>query len=181
VKISIHSIAIETFVPMLRSLSNLLDKGAEHARANKSDPNALVNARLAPDMYALAQQVQLSCDHAKDSTARLCGQEPPHFENNEKTLEDLKARIARTIDYVQKEPATAFDGAENRDVRIPIPAMNGEFQMDGLQYLRDWAIPHFYFHLVTAYDILRHSGVEIGKRDYLSNVGKYIHQRSDPA
>ena len=120
-KISIHSIAIETFVPMLRSLSNLLDKGAEHARANKSDPNALVNARLAPDMYALAQQVQLSCDHAKDSTARLCGQEPPHFENNEKTLEDLKARIARTIDYVQKEPATAFDGETPPPVVVPSP------------------------------------------------------------
>jgi uncharacterized protein len=181
VKISIYTTAIETFVPMLRSLSNLLDKGAEHARANKSDSAALVNARLAPDMYTLAQQVQLACDHAKDSTARLCGQDPPPFENDEKTLEELKARIARTIDYVQSEPATAFEGAENRDIRIPIPPMNGEFQMDGFQFLRDWALPHFYFHVVTAYDILRHSGVEIGKRDYLSQVAKYIRQRSDPA
>jgi uncharacterized protein len=181
VKISIYTIAIETFVPMLRSLSNLLDKAAEHARASKSDSNALVNARLAPDMYTLAQQVQLACDHAKDSTARLRGQDPPHFENNEKTLEELKARIARTIDYVQKEPATAFEGAENRDIRIPIPAMNGEFQMDGFQFLRDWAIPHFYFHVVTAYDILRHRGVEVGKRDYLSHVAKYIRQPSAPA
>jgi uncharacterized protein len=181
VKISIYTIAIETFVPMLRSLSNLLDKGAEHARANQSDSNALVNARLAPDMYTLAQQVQLACDHAKDSTARLRGEDPPRFENNEKTLEELKARIATTIDYVQSEGAAAFEGAENRDIRIPIPAMNGEFQMDGFQFLRDWAIPHFYFHVVTAYDILRHRGVEIGKRDYLSSVGKYIRQRSDPA
>jgi uncharacterized protein len=181
VKISIYTIAIETFVPMLRSLSNLLDKGAEHARASKSDSNALVNARLAPDMYTLAQQVQLACDHAKDSTARLRGEDPPRFENNEKTLEELKARIARTIEYVQKQPANAFEGAENRDIRIPIPAMNGEFQMDGFQFLRDWAIPHFYFHVVTAYDILRHRGVEVGKRDYLSHVAKYIRQRSAPA
>jgi uncharacterized protein len=180
VKISMHAMATETFVPMLRSLSGLLDKGAEHARADKSDSTALVNARLAPDMYTLAQQVQLACDHAKDSIARLSGQDPPHFENNEKTLEDLKARIARTIDYVQSKAAKALEGAENRDIRIPIPAMNGEFQMDGFQFLRDWALPHFYFHVVTAYDILRHSGVEVGKRDYMSHVGGYIRQRSDP-
>ena len=177
-KISIHSIAIETFVPMLRSLSNLLDKGAEHARANKSDPNALVNARLAPDMYTLAKQVQLACDQATDSTARLSGQDAPQFENDEKTLEELKVRIDKTLKYVESVRPDAFDGAEDRPITIPIPENNIEFEMNGLQYLRDWALPHFYFHVVTAYGILRHHGVEIGKIDYMNQVAKYIRPRN---
>jgi hypothetical protein len=166
---------------MLKSLSNILDKGAEHARARKSDPAALVNARLAPDMYTLAQQVQIACDQAKDATARLICKDAPQFENNEKTLEELKARIAKTINYVQSVRAAAFEGAEDRKIIIPIPENNMEFEMNGLQFLRDWALPHFYFHVVTAYDILRHNGVDIGKRDYLSHVGGYIRQRNSPA
>jgi hypothetical protein len=181
VNTSIYAIATETFEPMLRSLSGVLDKAAEHAHARKSDPTALVNARLAPDMYTLAQQVQLACDQARDATARLSGQDAAQLENNEKTLEELKAHIARTIDYVQGARADAFEGAEDRKIIIPIPENNIEFEMNGLQFLRDWALPHFYFHVVTAYDILRHNGVEIGKRDYLSGVGKYIRQRSSPA
>lgn len=176
--ISIHEVAIETFVPMLRSLSNVLDKGVEHARVGKSDPCALVEARLAPDMYTLAQQVQLACDHAVISTAQLTGQERPKFENNEKTLDDLKTRIASAIEFVQQVHQSKFAGAEDREIRIPIPAMNGEFRMNGLQFLRDWALPHFYFHVVTAYDVLRHKGVEIGKRDYMGQVGRYIRQNT---
>jgi hypothetical protein len=166
---------------MLKSLSNILDKGAEHASARKSDPAALVNARLAPDMYTLAQQVQIACDQAKDATARLTGQDAPQFENIEKTIDELKARIAKTIDYLQSVRAAAFKGAEDRKIIIPIPENNMEFEMNGLQFLRDWALPHFYFHVVTAYDILRHNGVDIGKRDYLSQVGGYIRQRNNPA
>jgi len=173
--------AIETFVPMLRALSDILDKGAQHASARTFDSTVLVSARLAPDMFTLAQQVQLACDHAKDSTARLMGQEPSRFENNEQTLDELKARIAKTIDYLQKARATGFKGAEDRDIRIPLPTNDMVFEMNGLQFLRDWALPHFYFHVVTSYDILRHNGVDIGKRDYLSHVGGYIRQRSDPA
>ncbi|MGC2492415.1 DUF1993 domain-containing protein [Candidatus Binatus sp.] len=180
-KITIHSIATETFVPMLRSLSNILDKGAEHARSNNSDPAALVNARLAPDMYTIAQQVRLACNHAKDATARVTGKEPPQFEDSEQTLEELKARIAKTIGYVDSVRAAAFEGAEDRKITIPIPENDMEFEMNGLQFLRDWALPHFYFHVVTAYDILRHNGVDIGKRDYLSHVGGYIRQRNSPA
>ena len=176
-KISIYTMAIETFVPMLRSLSGVLDKGAEHARAAKSDSTALVEARLAPDMYTLAQQVQLACVNAVDSIARLTGQAPPKFENELKTIDDLKARIASTIDHLEKVQQRAFDGAEEREIRIPIPELSAEFEMNGLQLLRDWALPHFYFHVVTAYDILRHKGVEIGKRDYLSHVGRYVHQQ----
>jgi uncharacterized protein len=181
VKISIRSMATETFVPMLQSLSNILDKGAEHARASKSDSAALINARLAPDMYTLAQQVQIACDQAKDATARLTGQDAPQFENNEKTIDELKARIAKTIDYVQSVRAAVFEGAEDREIIIPIPENNMEFEMNGLQFLRDWALPHFYFHVVTAYGILRLNGVDIGKRDYMSQVGCYIRQRSSPA
>jgi hypothetical protein len=177
VSISIYAIATETFVPMLRSLSGLLDKGAEHARVAKSDPAALVVARLAPDMYTLAQQVQLACDQASSTIARLIGQEPPKFENDEKTIDELKARIARTIEYVQRARESDFDGAADRQIRIPIPEMSAEFEFNGLQFLRDWGMPHFYFHLVTAYDILRHKGVEIGKRDYMSGVGRYIRQK----
>ena len=175
---SIYGIATKTFVPMLRSLSNLIDKGAEHARANKSDPDALVTARLAPDMYTLAQQVQLACHQAVDATARLSGKDVAQLENNEKTLEELKVRIAKTINYVESVRPDAFEGAEDRKITIPIPENNMEFEMNGLQFLRDWALPHFYFHVVTAYDILRHNGVDIGKRDYLSHVGGYIRQRS---
>lgn len=172
-KISIYAIAIETYVPMLRSLSHVLDQGAK--KAGSSD---LVNARLAPDMYPLAQQVRMACDQANDSTARLSGQTAPQFDDDEKTFEELKARIAKTLEYVESVRAAAFDGAEDRKITIPIPENNIDFEMDGLQYLMDWALPHFYFHTVTAYGILRHNGVEIGKRDYMNQVGKYIRQRN---
>ena len=180
-KTSIYAFATETFVPMLRSLSNILDRGADHARTSKSDPAALVNARLAPDMYTLAQQVQLACDQANDATARLTGQDALQFENNEKTIDELKVRISKTIDYVQSVQASAFEGAEDRKIIIPIPENNMEFEMNGLQFLRDWALPHFYFHMVTAYGILRHNGVNIGKINYLSHAGGYLRQRNSPA
>jgi hypothetical protein len=173
---SIYAMAIETYVPMLRSLAHVLDKGAEHASAKKSKSGDLVNARLAPDMYPLAKQVRMACDQASDSTARLSGQNAPQFDDNEKTLEDLKARIAKTLEYVESVRENAFEGAEDRKITIPIPENNIEFEMNGLQYLRDWALPHFYFHVVTAYGILRHNGVNIGKIDYMNQVGKYIRQ-----
>ena len=179
-KTSIYAMAIETYVPMLRSLSHVLDQGAAHASAKKSNAADLVNARLAPDMYTLAKQVQLACDQANDSTARLSGQDPPQFENDEKTLEDLKTRIDKTLKFVESVHPDAFDGAEDRKITIPIPENNIEFEMNGLQYLRDGALPHFYFHVVTAYGILRHNGVNIGKIDYMNQVGKYI-RRLKPA
>jgi uncharacterized protein len=172
-----HALAIETFVPMLHALSEILDKGAHHASAKQLNPDVLVNARLAPDMYPLVKQVQLACDHAKDATARLMGEGPPRFEDTEQSLADLKARIAKTIDYLERAREASFEGAEARNISIATPN-DFSFEMTGFQLLRDWALPHFYFHVVTAYDILRHNGVDIGKRDYLSNVGKYIRQRS---
>lgn len=175
-KLTIHAMAVETFVPMLQSLSIVLDRGAEHAKAKKFDPSVLVNARLAPDMFPLVMQVQIACDHAKGATARLAGQEPPRFEDTEQSFDELKARIAKTIDYVQSVHAAAFEGTEDREIKLPLPAANIVLELNGLQYLRDWEFPHFYFHVVTAYDILRHNGVEIGKREYMSHVGKYIRQ-----
>ena len=172
-KISMYALSVEAFVSTLRALSQILDKAAEHATARKFDPAVLANARLAPDMYPLVKQVQIACDFAKNSTGRLIGQEPPRFEDNEQTLEELKRRVAKTIDYLQGMRAAAFEGCEEREITIPIPT-GGSFKMNGLALLRDWALPNFYFHAVTAYDILRHNGVEVGKRDFLSEMHRYM-------
>jgi uncharacterized protein len=165
VKISMHSMTIELFVPSLRTLAKLLDKAAQNAAARKFDPNVLASARLAPDMFSLVQQVQLACDFAKNSTGRLIGQDAPRFEDNEKTLDELKARIARTLDYLEGVRANAFEGSEDRDIKIPLRETT--LEMKGLPYLKDWVLPNFYFHVVTAYAILRHNGVDVGKRDFL--------------
>jgi hypothetical protein len=170
---SMHSLAIETFAPMLRNLAKLLDKAAEYASAKKFDSAVLVNARLAPDMFPLSRQVQIAADHAKYAVARLTGQEGPRFEDDERTIDELKARIAKTLDYIESARPAAFEGAADRDIKVSMP--NGLIiEAKGFQYLRDWAFPHFYFHIVTAYDILRHNGLEIGKRDYLSHSGSFL-------
>jgi len=174
----VQAMAIDTFVPMLRSLAKIFDKAIAHAKAKSFDGTVLANARLAPDMFPLIRQVRIAGDMAKNGVARLMGQEPPRFEDNEQTLEELKARIVKTIDYLEKADAGAFQGAEDRDIKIPFPD-GRQLEMNGLQLLRDWSLPHFYFHVVTAYDILRHNGVEIGKLDYLSHVGSAIRPRDD--
>jgi hypothetical protein len=169
-KISMHNMAVETFAPMLESLAAVLDKGVAHAASAERD---LVSARLAPDMFTLAQQVQQACYYATNGAARLAGQPVREMEGAGTTFADLKSQITRTVEYIRGVPAAAFDGAEARDCSIEIP--NGMvIEMDGLRFLRAWSLPHFYFHVVTAYDILRHSGVEIGKMDYLSQVGGFI-------
>jgi len=173
--VSLHDMSIESFAPMLRALSGVLDKGAEHARAKKINQEDLVTARLAPDMFPLSMQVQLACDHAVRAVASLTGRDAPPFEIEEKTLDDLKQRIAKAIAFLEGAKEKAFEGAETRKVEIPGPP-GMKFVFTGHQLLRDWSLPHFYFHLVTAYDILRHRGVEIGKRDYMSGVGKYMKQ-----
>jgi uncharacterized protein len=174
VSLSVQSLAIDTFVPMLRNLSSILDKAAAYATGKPFDLSLLVKARLAPDMYTLEQQVLLACHHAGEASARLTGREATPYAHVEGTFEELKARVVRTIDALQSTPASAFDGAEDRDIVIPLPGGEMVFEMKGYQYLRDWALPHFYFHVVTAYDILRHNGVDIGKRDYAGHVGGYI-------
>ncbi len=176
-KKSLRDLSSGTFVPMLHSLQKILDKASQQAVDKGIDLAALPNARLAPDMFPLTRQVQIACDSAKNATARLTGREPPRFEDNEQTLDDLKARIARTIDYIQSAPTTAFDGAEERAILFPL-IENLVFDSNAFEYLRDWELPHFYFHVVTAYDILRQQGVEIGKRDYVSHAGTHIHPRA---
>lgn len=176
-QLSVYAMSVETFVPMLRNLSNLLDKGSALASAKGFDPVILVNARLAPDMFGLAQQVRIACDQAMGATARLMGREPLRLEDNEQTLADLKSRISRTIQILEGAQPADFQGAESRDIKMPL--RDGlVLEMKGAQYLRDWALPHFYFHVVTAYDILRHNGVDIGKRDYISHAASAIRQTS---
>lgn len=168
-KISVHAVTVDIFANALSSLSVLLEKGAAHAAAKKFDPSILVNARLAPDMFPLSKQVQVACDLAKNSIARLAAFEPPRFEDNEKTIEELRARVARTIDYIKGVPASAFEGSEDRDIKVPAgPERILEFK--GLPFVQKWALPNVFFHVTTAYNILRHNGVEIGKRDFLGTV-----------
>jgi len=164
-KISMYSMSVESFVPMLETLSTLLDKALKHAAAKKFEPTVLVNARLAPDMLPLSGQVQICCDMVKNGCSRLAGQEPPRFEDTESTLEELRTRIARTVDHLKTIPANSIDGSEERNIKIPL--RDRSLEMQGLPYLRSWVLPNFYFHLVVAYAILRHNGIELGKRDYL--------------
>ena len=169
-KLSMYTMAVQSFVPMLQSLREYLDKGAAHAQQNGFD---LIGARLAPDMYTLAQQVQLSCYHARNAVERLTGRAASAMEGVETTLEGLQAQIDRTQKDLRSVPEAAFEGAEARDCSIPIPN-DLTIVMNGLDFLRAWALPHFYFHVVTAYDILRHHGVALAKQDYLSQVGAFI-------
>jgi hypothetical protein len=166
--ISLYSMSVESFVPMLKNLSALLDKGVQHAEAKKFDPSVLLQARLAPDMLPLVRQVQIACDAAKNCVPRLAGQDPIKIEDNEKTVDELKARIAKTIDYLSSFDASAINGNEAREVKIP--ARDRTLEFTALDYLRFFALPNLYFHVTTTYAILRHNGVELGKRDYLSAI-----------
>jgi hypothetical protein len=167
-KVSMHALSIDIFTHTLGSLAAILEKGITHATAKKFDANVLVTSRLAPDMLPLSKQVQIACDVAKNSAARLAGTEPPRFEDNEKTVEELRARIAKTIDYLKTVPASALEGSEDRDIKVPAGERTLEFK--GLAFLQRWALPNVFFHVTTAYNILRHNGVEIGKRDYLGSL-----------
>jgi uncharacterized protein len=169
-KVSMHALSVEVFTNILGNLSWILEKGAKSAVQRKIDPAVLLAARLAPDMLPLTRQVQIAGDIAKNSIARLAGQEPPRFEDNETTFEQLRARLARTIDYLQGLPASAFEGAETRDIKLPAGERTLEFK--GLAFLQRWAIPNVFFHVTTAYDILRHNGVELGKSDFIGGGGE---------
>jgi hypothetical protein len=158
-------ICVPVFLQMLQSLSSILDKAAAHARTNGIDPRELIDARLAPDMFALARQVQIATDHAKGAVARLSGREVPKYEDTETTFDQLKARIGKTIAFVESVPGTEIDDSEEREVTLTIAGQPRSFK--GQQYLLHFALPNFYFHVTTAYDILRHKGVEIGKRDFI--------------
>jgi hypothetical protein len=153
------------FTQMLTALSAVLDKAAAHCAAKGIDPSDLVNARLAPDMLPFSRQVQIASDHAKGATARLSGRENPKYEDTESTLDELKARIAKTLAFVKSVPASEVDGSEEKDITLTIGGQPRTLK--GQLYLLGNALPNFFFHVTTAYDILRHKGVEIGKRDYM--------------
>ena len=164
-KPSMHAFSVDLFSNALGNLSGILEKGAASAASRKIEPAVLLAARLAPDMLPLTRQIQIAGDLAKNSVARLAGQEPPRYEDTETTIEQLRARLARTIDFLKSVPASAFEGAETRDIKLPAGERTLEFK--GLAFLQTWAIPNVFFHVTTAYDILRHNGVDLGKRDFI--------------
>jgi uncharacterized protein len=165
---SMSQTALPTFEIGLTALSGVLDKAAAFAAAKKVDPAVLLGYRLAPDMFALARQVQVACDQAKNGTARLAGVEPPKFEDNETTLDQLKERVAKTVAFLKTLDAKAIDASADRDITFPLGPSKG--QMKGGDYLNHFVLPNFYFHLTAAYAIVRHCGVDVGKRDFLGAI-----------
>jgi uncharacterized protein len=162
---SMYSLSIPVFRRTLTNLSAILDKAAAHAEARKIDPAALLGARLFPDMLAFTRQVQLSSDFAKGTAARLAGEAPPKFDDVEVSFAELKERIARTIAFLDGFKPEQLDGSEQREIELKTPDRTLRFA--GLDFLAHWALPNFFFHVTTAYNILRHNGVELGKKDYL--------------
>ena len=163
---SFYDATVPAFLQILGSLSGLLTKAEAHCEARKIQPDVLFNARLYPDMLPLSKQVQLACDFAAKGCARLTHSEVPSVPDTEKTFGELKARLARTIDYVKAFKPGQFEGADAKDVTFPVGPTN-TMTLKGQQFLSAFAFPNFYFHAATTHGILRHNGVEIGKRDFL--------------
>jgi uncharacterized protein len=164
--ISMYSASVPTFQHMLRNLSHILDKGAANAEARKFEPSVLMSARFAPDMLPLTRQVLIACDGAKNGVARISGVEAPKFEDNEASIPELKARIQKTLDFLASIKPENLDGTEDKDITFPI-GKDATRTMKGQAYLMTWVMPNFFFHITTAYALLRHNGVDLGKRDYL--------------
>ncbi len=164
-KLSMHAISAAVFVRLLNNLSSMLAKAEQQAKVKGYDPSVLLNARLAPDMFPLTRQVQIATDHAKGSVARLAGHQPEAIEDTETTFAELQARIKKVIGIVEGYKPEQLDGSETREITIKIPNM--ELKFSGIDYINQWAMPNFYFHLSTAYAILRHNGIELGKKDFL--------------
>ena len=163
--ISMFQASAPRFVHMLKNLSAILDKAQAHADAKKIDVLALTSFRLYPDMLPLTRQVQIACDSAKGAMARLAGVEAPKHEDTEQTIAELKARIAKTIAFVESVKPAQIDGTEDKDITLKIGGNDMTFK--GMAYLLGFVYPNFYFHIATAYNMLRHNGVEIGKKDFL--------------
>ncbi len=165
-KLSMHAVSVPAFVKMFDNMLRWLDAARAHAEAKKFSTDVYLTLRLAPDMLPFTKQIQIASDSAKACVARLAGQEIPKYDDNEATLDELAERIRKTRDYVLSVPAAAFEGSEDREVTVP--RRNGEpLKFDGLNYLRHYAQPNFYFHATTTYALLRHAGVPLGKVDYL--------------
>ncbi|HEV2676039.1 MAG TPA: DUF1993 domain-containing protein [Aliidongia sp.] len=164
---TLYDASIPVFLRALGQLSSILDKAVAHAEARKIDPAIFINARLAPDMYSLARQVQSASDAAKFGAARLSGVEAPSFPDTEATFVELQERIAKTVTFLKSVDPAAIQGQEGREIVLKRPG--GDVHLTGASYLQGLALPNFYFHVVTAYAILRHNGLAVGKLDYLGN------------
>ena len=164
-KISMYHAALPVMKRMLANLAAILQKAAAHAEARKIDPTVLITSRLYPDMFALARQVQIASDTAKGCAARLSGSEIPKYEDNEATFPELATRIEKTIAFLDTFKPEQIDGTEEKSITIKL--RSGDLNFTGLSYVLNFALPNFYFHITTAYNILRHNGIEVGKNDFL--------------
>jgi len=164
-QISMYAASAPRFVHVLKNLSAMLDKAQAHAEARKIDPAALTTFRLFPDMFALTRQVQTACDVSKGAVARLAGVGVPKHEDTEQTFPELKARIAKTIEFINTIKPEQIDGTEDKTITLKLGKQ--EYTFKGMQYLLNFAYPNFYFHATTAYNSLRHNGVELGKKDFV--------------
>jgi len=166
--VSLYDLSIPVFGLSLNNLSAILDKAAVHADAKKVDPKALPSARLIVDMLPLSAQVQLACDTAKGAAARLAGIPVPKHEDTEATIDELKARVAKTLDFIKSVKSEQLQGAESREIVLQFP--QGTLTFNGLTYLANFALPNFFFHVTMAYALLRKNGVDLGKRDFLGPI-----------
>ena len=166
---SMSQASLPVFEISLNALSAVLEKAEAYAAAKGIDSSVLLNSRLYPDMFALVSQVQVATDQAKNGSARLAGVEPPHYEDNETTMDQLKARLAKTVAYLKTLDPRQIDASADREITFPLGPKNTG-QMKGHDYLNHFVLPNFYFHITAAYAILRHCGVDIGKRDFLGAI-----------
>jgi hypothetical protein len=166
--LSMYQASVPPFLQLLGALSAILDKAIAHAAAKKIDQSVFLSARLAPDMFALVRQIQVAADFAKNTAGRLAGVELPKFADEEKSFEELKVRIAKSMDFLKGLKPAQIDGSEAKEITFPLGGKPTTFK--GQQYLVNFALPNFYFHLTAAYAILRHNGVELAKRDFLGTV-----------
>ena len=166
---SMSASSVPTFEIGLSALSAVLDKAAAYAAAKKVDPSILLQSRLSPDMFPLVRQVQIASDQAKNGISRLAGVDPPLHEDNETTIDQLKDRLARTLSYLKSIDLQKIDGSADHDITFPLGPTN-KGHMKGADYLNHFVLPNFYFHITAAYAILRHCGVDLGKRDFLGAI-----------
>ena len=166
--ISMYQASVPVFLRMMNNLVGILEKGMAHAEARKIEPEVLVNARLYPDMFPMLRQIRIATDAAMSGVARLAGMEPPKVESTETTFPELIGRVRKTIDYLNTFKPAQIDDSESRQITLTL--RDGTLTLDGQTFLLNRVLPNMYFHITTAYDILRHNGVELGKKDY---IGKF--------
>jgi hypothetical protein len=166
--LSMYQASVPAFLQMLGGLAGVLAKAEAHAAERKIEPAVLLNYRLAPDMFPLIRQIRIATDHAKGCCARLAGVEVPSYADDETSFADLRARLEKTVGFVRGFQPEAIDGSEEREITLMVGSQPMTFK--GQPYLVNFVLPNFYFHVTTAYAILRHAGVPLGKRDYLGTI-----------